>query len=150
MKIQLKSFVLGFITACVLGFGAVYCLLFLGVRDTMIFHDQVLPSGKSIKVTMCNFVWGIDHDDRYANEDCFALEFVLSTPDSNQEARDKETVEAFELIRPISELWGLEKAEVSVFPTTKRKGAYDIYYFKRNADGKWTFERKPAKVHIND
>lgn len=150
MKIQIKFFALGFIAACMLGLGSILCLLFFSVSDNMIFHDQVLPSGKNIKVTSCNFAWGLEHDDRSPNKDCFTLEYVSSTSDSDLQVRDQETVEVFELIRPISELWGLDKSEVSVFPSTKRKGIYDIYLFKRNSDGKWTFNRHSAKVHIND
>jgi hypothetical protein len=56
----------------------------------------------------------------------------------------------FELIRPVSELWGLKVAEVSAFPTVQRKGKYFIYVFSRGAEGKWRFERKPAKVFVND
>jgi hypothetical protein len=56
----------------------------------------------------------------------------------------------FELIRPISELWGLKTAEVSAFPSVERKGKYFQYAFSRGPDGKWNFERKPAKVFAND
>ena len=151
MKIQLKFFALGFVAACILGLGGMFVFLFSGVDHTMrVFHDQGLPSGKSIKVTMCNLVWGSEHDERLPDKDCFALEYVSSGPNSNLQVRNRETVEAFELLRPISELWGFNKAEIYVFPSTERKGPYDIYYFKRNFDGKWTFDQHPAKVFAND
>jgi hypothetical protein len=63
---------------------------------------------------------------------------------------DQETLEVFELLRPISEQWGFSRATISVFPTTERKGKYHIYTFTRVRDGKWTFERHSAKVFIND
>lgn len=150
MKIQIKWFTLGFITACVLGIGSIVSFLYFGTSDTMAYHNQVLPSGKNIKVTMCNFAWGVDHDDRYPEKDCFLLEYVSSAPDMDSAAKDNETLEAFELIRPASELWKLDKAEIHAFPSTKRKGVYDFYYFKRNHDGEWTFDRQAAKVFIND
>jgi hypothetical protein len=78
------------------------------------------------------------------------LEYVSTVPHTDLAAVDRETVETFELIRPISELWGLNVANVSAFPTVQRKGKYLIYTFSRNVDGKWNFERKPAKVFVND
>ncbi len=150
MTFQLKSFALGFITACLLGLGSVFCLLYFGTSDTMVAHDQVLPSGKNIKITMCNFAWGVEHDERFPDKDCFVLEYVSSVPDADQHVKDQETVEVFELIRPTSELWGISKAEVLAFPSTRRKGSYDIYFFTRSSDEKWTSTRETAKVHIND
>jgi hypothetical protein len=150
MKIQIKFFVLGVI-ACLLGVGSILGLmLFISSDITMTFHEQMLPSGKSIKVTRCNLVWGVEHADRFPNRDCFALEYIMSLPNSDQQVRDREAMEVFELIRPISEQWGLDKAELYAFPTTKRKGIYYIYTLKRNSDGKWAYEQHPAKVHIND
>lgn len=151
MQIQIKFFILGFIAACVLGLGSIVGFLYLfETNNTPTFHHQALPSGKSVKITMCNLAWGVEHDERFPEKDCFLLEYVSTVPDADQPVKDQETVEVFELIRPISELWGLDKAEIHGFPSTKRKGAYDIYYFKRNSDGKWTFDREPAKVFIND
>jgi hypothetical protein len=151
MKIRIKSFVIGFVFACLLLVGALVAAFFLmgsGIRT--IFHDQVLPSGKVVKVTMCNFAWGVDHADRHAKDDCFVLEYVSTIPHTDPAAVDRETLETFELIRPVSELWGLKVANVSAFPSVQRKGKYFIYVFSRGSDGKWNFERKPAKVFIND
>jgi hypothetical protein len=41
-------------------------------------------------------------------------------------------------------------ASISGFPAIQRKGAYNIYLFNRSVDGKWSYERKPAKVFIDD
>ncbi len=150
MKIQIKWFVLGFFTACVLGAGSIVSFLYFGTSDAMTYHNQILPSGGSIKVTMCTLAWGVEHDERYPEKDCFLLEYVSSAPGMDPVAKDNETLEAFELIRPVSELWKIDNAQVSVFPSTKRKGEYDIYNFKRHPGGKWVFDKQQAKVHIND
>jgi hypothetical protein len=150
MKIQVRAFVLGFLFAGLLLAGAVSVFLFSGSQIRSIFHDQVLPSGKTVKVTMCNFAWGVEHADRHVRDDCFVLEYVSTVPHGDPAAVDRETLEAFELIRPVSELWGLNVANVSAFPSVQRKGKYFIYVFSRGSDGKWGFERKPAKVFIND
>jgi len=99
---------------------------------------------------MCNFAWGVEHADRHTRDDCFVLEYVSTVPHADPAAVDRETLEAFELIRPSSELWGLNVANVSAFPSVKRKGRYYLYIFSRGSDGKWNFERKPTKVFIND
>jgi hypothetical protein len=99
---------------------------------------------------MGTFAWGIEHEDRHARDDCFILEYVSTVPHTDPEAVDRETVEAFELIRPISELWGLQAAQVSAFPRVERKGRYFLYVFTRNPDGTWSFTRKQEKVFIND
>jgi hypothetical protein len=75
---------------------------------------------------------------------------VSKAPHTDPAAVDRETVEVFELIRPVSELWGLKTANVSAFPSVQRKGKYFTYLFSRGSNGKWTFERKPAKVFVND
>ncbi|KGF71819.1 hypothetical protein DO97_15080 [Neosynechococcus sphagnicola sy1] len=74
----------------------------------------------------------------------------MSSPDLDQQSRDREAIEVFELIRPISEQWGFDKSELYAFPKTKRKGIYYIYTLKRNPDGKWAYEQHLSKVHIND
>lgn len=151
MNVKFKFFVLGFFTACILGAGCILGFLFFFSSDnTMTFHEQILPSGKTTKVTMCNFVWGVEHSDRFPNRDCFAIEYVMSSPDSTEEAKDQEAMEVFELIRPISEQWRIDKAQVSAFPTLKRKGIYYIYFLERNPNGKWDYRRQSAKVHLND
>ncbi len=140
MKIQIRSFVLGLLSTCLLLVGALVAVFFLmGPQIRTIFHDQVLPSGKVVKVTMCNFAWGVDHEDRHARDDCFVLEYVSTVPHTDPAAVDRETLETFELIRPVSELWGLNVANVSAFPSVQRKGKYFIYVFSRGSDGKWTF-----------
>ena len=151
MKIKIKYFAFGFLIACLVGIGFMigFSLLYENNRD-MTYHEQILPSGKSIKITMCDFVWGVEHNDRFANQDCFALEYVMSTADSSQTVQDREALEVFELIRPISEQWKINKAELSAFPTLKRKGVYYIYALERNANCQWDYKRYSAKVHKND
>jgi hypothetical protein len=115
-----------------------------------IWHDQVLPSGKTIKVTSFNLVWGIEHDERDPAKDCFALEFVSANPAADPAAHLREASEVFELIRPASELWGLKTAEISGFPSVERKGRYEIFTFTRGADGRWSFTSRSAKVFATD
>jgi len=115
-----------------------------------IWHDQVLPSGRTVKVTSFNLVWGIEHDERDVSKDSFALEFATTTPTDDAAAQEREALEVFELIRPASELWGLPSADVSRFPTVERKGRYDIFHFTRESDGKWSVTRQSAKVFAND
>ena len=97
-----------------------------------------------------NLVWGVEHGERRSGDDSFALEYVSSVANGDQTALDQETLEVFELIRPVSELWGFDHATISVFPTRQRKGKYYMYAFTRAPDGKWPFSRHSAKVHIND
>jgi len=111
---------------------------------------QPLPSGKVIGVTSFNLVWGIEHSVRDVNADSFALEYVSTQFNSGDALIDTETVEVFELVRPICEQWGFKKAYLSAFPTVKRKGRYFIYNFDRLEDGSWKFERKAAKVFVDD
>jgi hypothetical protein len=129
---------------------AVGAFLFTGPRIRTVFHDQALPSGKTVKVTMCNFAWGVEHEERRVRDDCFILEYVSTVPHADLAAVDRETLEVFELIRPVSELWGLKTASVSAFPKVERKGKYFIYSFKRTPAGVWVHERTPAKVFVND
>jgi hypothetical protein len=137
--------------ACLLAVGAVVAaFLFIGPQIRTISHDVFLPTGKVIKVTACHFAWGVEHEERHISDDSFVLEYVSTVPHTDLAAVDRETVETFELIRSISELWGLKVASVSAFPSVQRKGHYFIYAFSRNGQGKWNFERKPAKVFIND
>ena len=122
MKIQNKFFIFGLVAASILSTGGVLGFLFISsANNTMTFHEQRLPSGRKTRVTMCNLVWGVEHSDRFPDKDCFAIEYVMSLPDSDVQARDREAMEVFELIRPISEQWGFDKAELYAFPTLKRK-----------------------------
>jgi hypothetical protein len=152
MKAQIKSLLSGFTVAVVLFLGIIVCLFYLAGKETRPFRDQVLHNGKTVKVTSFYLVWGVDHDpeDRDPTKDSFQLEYVTSSPDANQQIRDQECWEVFELIRPVSELWGFDHASVHAFPTTQRKGRYDIYAFKRDPAGSWSFDRHPAKVYAND
>ena len=154
MQIDKKSLALGFGVACLLVVGAIAA--FLGyfsysTRDYEQPHrEQTLPSGKRINVISFHLLWGVEHDERHSRDDTFGLEYAPAVPSADPDALDAEVLQVFELIRPISEQWGFDVASISAFPTTKRKGRYDIYSFKRGAQGTWTFERVPAKVFIND
>ncbi len=108
--------------------------------------EQRLRSGKVIKVTSCLLTWGVEHGERHANQDSFALEYVTSIPPSATDELDREALEVFELIRPISEQWGFSTASVAAFPSAERTGKYDLFIFSRSADGRWSFSRKSAKV----
>ena len=150
MKIKIKYLAIGFFAACILGIVCMISFSLFENDSNMTFHEQNLPSGKSIKITMCNFVWGGEHNERFANQDCFAIEYVMSSPNITQDAKDREAIEVFELIRPISEQWKINIAEVISFPTMKRKGMYYIYSLNRTPNGTWDYRRDSAKVHIND
>ena len=123
------------------------CLGCFGPDD---FHqptlDQRLRSGKAIKVTSCQLVWGSDHDGRHPEQDSFALEYVSSFPPSAAKELDQEAVEVFELIRPVSEQWGFSTATVSAFPSAERTGPYNIFAFSRSSTGQWSFSRHSSKV----
>lgn len=109
-------------------------------------NDQRLPSGKTIKVTSCQLVWGGDHDERHPGQDSFALEYVSAFPPSAGKELDQEALEVFELIRPISEQWGFSTATVSAFPSAERTGPYNMFWFSRSSGGQWSFSRHPSKV----
>jgi hypothetical protein len=115
-----------------------------------LWHDQALPSGKTVKVTSFNLVWGVEHDERDVTRDSFALEFVSANAAADQAAREQEAREVFELIRPASELWGFKSAVVSGFPAVERKGRYEVFTFTRGAGGQWSFTRQQAKVFVTD
>src|SRR5215510_6442559 len=122
LNIQIKSVALGFLLACLVAAAAVGALFaFIGPQIRTVSHDVVLPSGKTIRVTACHFAWGVEHEERFASRDSFALEYVSTVPHTNLAAVDRETLDTFELIRPISELWGLNVASVAAFPTLHRK-----------------------------
>jgi hypothetical protein len=151
VKIQIKSAALGFVLASLLALLIVVAgFLFIDAHSRPIFRDQVLPSGKKLKITSFNLAWGVEHEERRPGDDTFALEYVSSVPDADPKLLDQETLEVFELIRPVSEQWGFKQATISAFPTTQRKGKYHIYEFTRAPDGKWTFNRQSAKVYAND
>ncbi|MEI2722829.1 MAG: hypothetical protein V9H26_04600 [Verrucomicrobiota bacterium] len=149
--IDIKSVALGVTLSVLLAGGMVVALFFFsGPQVRSISHKVVLPSGKTVEVTMCNFAWGVEHAERDVQKDSFVLEYVSTVPHTDLAAVDRETLEVFELIRPVSELWGLDVANVSAFPTVDRRGKYFIYLFSQDSGGNWTFQRKEAKVFIND
>jgi hypothetical protein len=151
MRFDVKSVVLGTVLSAVVAVAVVMALLvFPGPQVRSISHRVVLASGKAVDVTLCTFAWGIEHAERDVRKDCFVLEYVSTVPHSDASAVDRETSEVFELIRPVSELWGLDAAQVSAFPTVERKGKYLQYFMSRKPDGAWAYERKEAKVFIND
>ena len=150
MKLQIKSLIVGFVLAYLILCALLTAFVMINVDKHMIFREQHLASGKSIKVTSFHMVWGIKHDERYTRKDSFQLEHVSSNSNGDEQILDQETLEVFELIRPISELWGFNNAYVSAFPTTERKGKYYIFNFTRDSNGKWNFDRKLSKVFVND
>ena len=152
MRSKLTFLALGFIAGIASIVGTVAIVLFIGNDPTITTHDTKLSSGKTVKVSMCNLVWGVGHDatERDAKQDQFELEFVSALHQPDDKARDQEVWEAFELIRSVSEQWGIRKATVAVFPTAVRKGRYEIYAFQQADDGKWSASSHSAKVHIND
>src|ERR1043166_7001507 len=99
-----------------------------------VWRDQKLPSGRTIKVTYFQLVWGTEHDDRNLDADCFAMEFVTNKSDASDANREQEAKEVFELVRPVSEHWGFKTATLSGFPTLERKGKFDFYIFSRAED----------------
>jgi hypothetical protein len=101
-------------------------------------REQHLPSGKTAKVVSCLFAWGVEHDERHPGQDGFSLEYLSAVPREPSDALEREAVEVFELIRPVSEQWGLATAEVSALRTADRTGTYDVFGFTRNAGGTWS------------
>jgi len=126
-----------------------FCLCGCGEYRS-VWHEQRLSSGRSVKVTALNLVWGVEHDERDTGKDCFSMEYVTADPNADATTHEQEANEVFELIRPVSELWGFKSAEVAGFPTVNRKGRYDFYLFRREADGKWSFTVESRKVFATD
>jgi hypothetical protein len=154
VSIQRKSFALGVGFVCLLFVGAIAVFLasftYSSRQAQPPFREHTLPSGKSVKITAFHLLWGVEHDERRSHDDTFGLEYASAAAQGDLAVLDREIAEVFELIRPISEQWGLTVATIAAFPTTKRQGRYYIYTFTREPQGQWTFERKPAKVFIND
>ena len=113
-----------------------------------LFHEETLSSGQKVKVTMLALVWGgrPGDDGCVMGGDCFHLEFVSNDPNAELPRRTAEAQEVFELIRPSSEQWGFTNAEVLGFKQIERTGDYDIFFFNRAANGKWSCERKAMSV----
>jgi len=101
-------------------------------------HEQRLPSGKVVKIVSCLLAWGVEHDERHPDQDAFALEYLASVPRVPAEDLEREVVEVFELIRPLSEQWGLSTATVTALRTPERTGTYDVFAFVRSAPGTWS------------
>jgi len=102
------------------------------------WHPEKLASGKTIKVTSFNLVWGAEHDEHALGKDCFDIQYVSLLPDADATARKAEATEVFELMRPASEQWGFDEATVSAIPTLEHRGPYDVYWFRRQREGSWT------------
>ena len=102
-----------------------------------VWRDQKLPSGRQVKVSMMSLAWGVDHDDRYPDQDSFTLWYVTSLPDGSPAGRELEAKEVFELVRPISEQWGFKSASLSAYKTVQHERYYDLFIFQRGDDGKW-------------
>ena len=102
------------------------------------WHAETLASGKTIKVTSFNLVWGAEHDpDHTLGKDCFAIEYVTSFPDDDKK-REAEIVEVFEaLVRSASEQWRFGEATVAAMPTLEGRRLQDLYWFVRQPDGHW-------------
>ena len=101
-------------------------------------HEQRLASGKPAKVVSCQLAWGDEHGERHPDQDAFSLEYLSSIPRVPPQDLEREVEAVFELIRPISEQWGLTNASVTALRTPERTGTYDAFAFTRTAAGTWT------------
>jgi hypothetical protein len=106
-------------------------------------REQPLPSGKVVKVVSCFLVWGVEHDERHPEQDSFALEYLTTVPREPAGGLEREAVEVFELIRPISEQWGFATATVTALRTPERTGTYDVFAFTRSGSGAWSHTSQP-------
>ena len=103
------------------------------------WREQKLSSGQTVKVKSLQIAWGVEHDEpRKPERDCFVLQFVSAAPAAGDEAHAQEAREVFELIRPVSEQWGFTSAELMAYATVEPDRHYDLFFFERGADGKWT------------
>jgi hypothetical protein len=84
----------------------------------------------------------LEHDERHPDQDAFALEYLSSVPRVPPQELEREALEVFELIRPISEEWNLSTATVSALRSPERTGTYDVYAFTRSAAGTWSHTRQ--------
>lgn len=150
VKAKLAFFFLGLLAAPVLLIGAFLSLAYFQENQSPLFREQRLPSGRIIKVTSFLLAWGVEHNERFPEQDSLSLDYVSSVPGADSASIDQEAIEVFELVRPASEQWGFKSATLSAFPSTTRKGQYYIFAFKQAPNGSWFFQRSAAKVHIND
>src|SRR5690349_18827767 len=105
MRLQLKSVVVGMLLGGVALTAMAAAFLYVGTDHRLTYHEQLLPSGQKLRVVSTMLVWGVEHGER-VRDDAFQLEYLASDADLDQSAKDRETLEAFELIRPMTELWG--------------------------------------------
>jgi len=92
-------------------------------------------------------VWGVEHGERHLDQDSFSLEYVSAVPPTDSQELEREALDAFELIRPVSEQWHFATATVSAFRSAERTGKYDIFAFSRSPDGRWSSKRTTMKVY---
>lgn len=116
-----------------------------GGESTQLIHEQRLSSGKTVKVVSCVLAWGAEHDQRFPNRDGFALEYIANVPRDPAPALDAEALEVFELIRPLSEQWGLQTATVSALRSPDRTGTWDVFAFTRSSSGTWSHTSQTIK-----
>ena len=107
-------------------------------------RNQVLSSGKTVKLLGVHFGFGSQENK---GNDSFTVEYSITNPKADDATKDKEAWDVFELIRPVSEQWGLKEAEVSAFPTPQHKGAYTFYRFRHSTEGKWAMEKMNGSIH---
>jgi hypothetical protein len=106
-------------------------------------REQRLPSGKIVKIISCQLAWGVEHDERFPERDGFSLEYLAVAPRVPAQELEREVLDVFELIRPLSEAWGLSSASISALRTAERTGTYDVFGFTRTADGAWSHTSLP-------
>lgn len=111
---------------------------FPGGTGPTLVRQQRLQSGKTVSITGVNLTFGAR--DNVGN-DSFRVEYTCSNPQGSQQDLNTEASEVFDLIRPISEQWGLKTASLEAFPTEKHTGKFTAYHFKRQANGQWASEK---------
>lgn len=141
MKTKLLFFIFGLSAAAVLAAGTFLSLVYFQDNQSPIVREQVLAPGKTIKILSFLLAWGMDHSQRLPEQDSFSLDYVSAAIETDTESINKEALQVFELIRPVSEQWGFNMATVSAFRSTSRNGQYYIFAFKRAENGSWSFER---------
>lgn len=105
-------------------------------------HEQRLASGKVVRVVSCLLAWGVEHDERFPDRDAFAIEYLSEVPRQPPERLEREALEVFELIRPLSEQWGLPSATVTALRSPDRTGTWDVFAFERSTSGAWSHTRQ--------
>ena len=105
-------------------------------------RNQILPNGNHIILVDVNFLFS----GRNTGNDSFSIQYIENNQNSDAQTKLEEAKEVFELIRPTSELWGLNEAEIMAFPNLKIRNKAITYRFKRTNDGKWSVERSNATI----